>query len=414
MNTLFVCREKFGKIYKEYEFYFKLAGKFIFALLTLNMLTKQLGYYEVLNILPIRLFLAVVCAFVPVPIVVLIVALVALLHLFKLSIVLAALALVVFLIVYFLYLRFAPAQGIFMLAIAVLAPFHLHYAVALILGLFFTPMTIVPVGLSFVLMTFISYLKEAGPMIGTEFEIDSILKAYQFIVDGMMSNKEMLLYIGAFAIVIALTYVIAKMPFDYSWYIAIAVGGIANLVILILGAGLLHVDTGMGGVIIGTLAGMAIAAVLQFFKCTISYSRKEFVQFEDDDYYYYVRAIPKISVSGEDIQYKMIDDENEAEELNDKKAAMMKRAAKKASKAPKTEEKKVSDETKTAQKPLREEEDWDDDVIGKTAQRASGKRSRQASAQGKSQNTTGDFGAYDDINFDNYDDYIDYDDESKF
>ena len=48
---------------------------------------------------------------------------------------------------------------------------------------------------------------------------------------------------------------------------------------------------------IGSLIGILIAVVIQFGKGIVDYQRTELLQFEDDDYYYYVKAIPKLSVA---------------------------------------------------------------------------------------------------------------------
>ena len=40
-----------------------------------------------------------------------------------------------------------------------------------------------------------------------------------------------------------------------------------------------------------------MAALAQFMGCTLDYARKESLQFEDDDYYYYVKAVPKIQIT---------------------------------------------------------------------------------------------------------------------
>ena len=42
---------------------------------------------------------------------------------------------------------------------------------------------------------------------------------------------------------------------------------------------------------------MLIAKVVEFFAFHVDYSRVEKVQFEDDEYYYYVKAVPKITVA---------------------------------------------------------------------------------------------------------------------
>ena len=42
---------------------------------------------------------------------------------------------------------------------------------------------------------------------------------------------------------------------------------------------------------------MVIVKVIEFFAFHVDYSRVEKVQFEDDEYYYYVKAVPKITVA---------------------------------------------------------------------------------------------------------------------
>ena len=37
--------------------------------------------------------------------------------------------------------------------------------------------------------------------------------------------------------------------------------------------------------------------IVKFFVFSVDYTRKERLQFEDDEYYYYVKAVPKSSVT---------------------------------------------------------------------------------------------------------------------
>ena len=55
-----------------------------------------------------------------------------------------------------------------------------------------------------------------------------------------------------------------------------------------------------------TVLSIAIVFVLQFFILAVDYSRTEYTQFEDDDYYYYVKAVPKIKVTATDVRVKHI------------------------------------------------------------------------------------------------------------
>jgi len=328
LTSLFVYKGKITDLYKKYETYINIFLKFVLAILFFNYITKEIGTYDILTKLPIRLILSLICAFVSPAVFVLIAVIVILLHLFKMSMLLALLALVIFSIYYFLYLKFTPKHGLLMIAIPVFAPFHLHYAVPLLAGLKYTPFTIIPVGMSVVMSKLITYIKEAAPMITSNTDIEGTLAAYTVVIDSLMSDKEVQLFFIIFTLVILLTYVVSRLPIDYSWYISIGVGTLANMIGLLAGAKVLNVDISGVGVILGSLiSGIAIAA-LQFFICCIDYKRKEFVQFEDDDYYYYVRAIPKINVSAPEVKIRKITSEPKEAAAKPAKAAEPVKAAK--------------------------------------------------------------------------------------
>ncbi len=323
MDAIFEVRNRITKIYKDYEFLFRTAAKFIFAIVILNYLKDQLGYYEILNLFSIRIFLSVVCAFIPVPFVVLVMGIVALLHLVKLSVVIGGLSAVVFIIAYFLYVRFAPSQGLFMLAIAALLPFNMHYVVAFILGMFYSPVTVIPAILTVVMIRFVDCAKDAAGALAGSKEIESILASYQGMVDRLLDDKTVIVTAAALVVIIVVAYVISRLPFDFSWYVAIAAAAVAGAVVQIFTGSFFQVDVNLGRALIGIVVGAVVAAFLQFMKCVVDYPRKEFVQFEDDDYYYYVRAIPKL---GSEQAYTDEDWRGAPEGMDDRRADARKRA----------------------------------------------------------------------------------------
>jgi hypothetical protein len=58
--------------------------------------------------------------------------------------------------------------------------------------------------------------------------------------------------------------------------------------------------------ILGTLGSGILAVIIQFFHLALDYTGVEHVQFEDEDYYYYVKAVPKINVTTPQINVKRI------------------------------------------------------------------------------------------------------------
>ena len=120
----------------------------------------------------------------------------------------------------------------------------------------------------------------------------------------------MLLYLVICIVVMLVTYFIYQSSMVYAWMISIMVG----MVVLILGflAGGIIIDDAMSFRVIflgSVLSGLA-AMLVQFFKGIVDYSRIEVVQFEDDEYYYYVKAVPKIRITKQDLNVKKINVRN--------------------------------------------------------------------------------------------------------
>ena len=296
MTNLLVLKEKIVGIYKNFEYPILMVGKFILAILAFQYVNEKLGYFEALTgIVPV-LFLSVICAVVPVSIFVLIFALVVLLHLFKLSMMLAAVALIVFLLFYFIYLKFAPDQGILIVLYPVLAQFNLHYMMPLVGAMTFNPFAAIPIAFGVIFMKVISYLQEAASFGDPGTDMQEIMTSYQYVFDKLLADKEMVAYIIVFTLVILIVYGISRLPVDYSWYIAIGVGTLVNVIgLAIQSSGIEGMSVAM--VVIGSVIGGLLTALVQFMGCTLDYARKESLQFEDDDYYYYVKAVPKIQIT---------------------------------------------------------------------------------------------------------------------
>ena len=98
----------------------------------------------------------------------------------------------------------------------------------------------------------------------------------------------------AFAVTVLAIALLAKLTFNYAIYVAMASGIVVNIIGAILAGFIMSEDVPMDMVIIGSLVGLVIAFILRFGQGILDYKHTERVQFEDDDYYYYVKAVPKI------------------------------------------------------------------------------------------------------------------------
>ena len=97
-----------------------------------------------------------------------------------------------------------------------------------------------------------------------------------------------------------MTYLLYHQSFDHSWYVGIAAGGLFGLVVYLAGGILFDIETGNLTYMFTIPVAVLAACLVQFFRCIIDYSGAENLEFEDDDYYYYVKAVPKINVIVDD------------------------------------------------------------------------------------------------------------------
>ena len=67
---------------------------------------------------------------------------------------------------------------------------------------------------------------------------------------------------------------------------------------MVLLAGDMKYDTNidLGRVFVGIAVSFLLAQIFRFFVFNVDYLRIESTQFEDEDYYYYVKAVPKVMV----------------------------------------------------------------------------------------------------------------------
>ena len=65
---------------------------------------------------------------------------------------------------------------------------------------------------------------------------------------------------------------------------------------------LFDVSMPIGELLTAVIVSLVLAGLYHFFVFAVDYTRTEYMQFEDDDYVYYVKAVPKVAVSKPDVR----------------------------------------------------------------------------------------------------------------
>lgn len=93
---------------------------------------------------------------------------------------------------------------------------------------------------------------------------------------------------------------------EYAWLIAVLAGCLTEFVILLTGYLFTGNYSGVPSLIIGNVITFLAGCVVNYIFLNLDYSRTEQVQFEDDEYYYYVTAVPKLYIAEEEKEIKTI------------------------------------------------------------------------------------------------------------
>lgn len=295
MTTLLVAKQYVKNFISKYEVYLKPLLKLILALAALMMINSKIGYMHRLDDISIVLIVALMCSFMPMNFIIFVAAAFTVLHMYALSLECAVITLVVFLILFLLYFRFSPKDTLVVILTPMSFAIGIPYVIPLAMGLIGTPASAISVGCGIVVTFLINYIAEgATALSGME---DDMATRFRFIIDGFIDNKAMVLMIAAFAVTIIVVYFIRRLSIDYAWTIAIIAGALADVMVLLVGDLMFDTKVSILGLIVGTIFSVLAAKVVEFFALHLDYSRTEKVQFEDDEYYYYVKAVPKITVS---------------------------------------------------------------------------------------------------------------------
>lgn len=296
MTSLLVFKEYLKKFYSSYEIFITPVLKFLLAGLSLLIINSSLGFMERINSTAIVLIVALMCSFLPAGFILFFAALFILLHFYSLALEVAVVGLALFLVMFLMYFRFSPKDTLIVLLTPISFLLRIPYVMPIAVGLAGTPASAVSVGCGTIIYYLVSYVSANATTLGA-MDAGEATARFRMVIDSMLGSKAMLITVVAFAITVIVVYTIRRMSVDYSWTIAMIAGAITNMVILLLGDLLYDTQVSIVGVMVGSVVSVLLAKVLQFFVLNLDYSRTEKVQFEDDEYYYYVKAVPKITVS---------------------------------------------------------------------------------------------------------------------
>lgn len=313
MDKLFEIKGQASAFYTKYSRYINRVLRFIVALLTFTFINNNIGFSALIANPFVTIAIAVICTFLPIVMTMLYAIVAVLVHLYTVSLGLAIVAAALFLVVYAAYIRFVPGKSLVVLFTIITYTIKAPVLAPIAFGLLGGPTYIIAMAIGTIFYFTIDYVKSYATLIGTVAET-GMMEQVAAYAQQMLSNKAMWVTIVSYGLVLLIVYYIRRLEVDYAWKVAIGAGALGNIIIMALANVMMDIPVSYGVLIMGSAIAVVVALVIEFFKFSVDYSRTEYLQFEDDEYYYYVKAVPKMKVATPEKTVKRINERQETEE----------------------------------------------------------------------------------------------------
>lgn len=296
MSSLVQIKNAINKIYTQYAAYINPLLKFILALIVFFVINAKMGYSEKISGGTIVLLVALFCSFMPLAFMALLEGVFIMIHFYALSLEMAVVAAAVLFMMFILFLRFTPKEAVVVLLMPVFFILKIPYLLPIVVGLVGTPVSVISVAFGVVVTYMINFATNNADSLSSAAD-ENMMNRIRFIVDGLIANKGMISIIVVFSVVLVVVYCIRKLKINYSWSIAVATGSFVNLILMFAIWTAVKTDLSLIGILFGTIFSALLGLVVVFFLHNLDYRRVESHQFEDDEYYYYVKAVPKVGAT---------------------------------------------------------------------------------------------------------------------
>lgn len=305
MLSLLIFKEKIRLIYGKYSMFILPIFKFVLILVALILMNINIGYLDILKNPFFIFIIAVFCSVLPFSAISIILSIYLLSDIFSVSMDMFLLIGIYLLVIGILYYGFKPGNSYLIIVVPLLFTLKIPYVLPIVLGLGTGILTVIPLSAGIILYYLLLYVKNNIGTLTNGITSDLSVRYFQ-ILNSILSNKIMYIMLLAFALSLVVVYLIHNLSINYSWEIAIVSGMVSLLLFIFMGEFIMNITLSIMELLFGLIISLVLAYVYKFFIFNIDYTRTEYTQFEDDEYYYYVKAVPKISIKFPDYKNEKI------------------------------------------------------------------------------------------------------------
>ncbi len=279
----------------------------VLLFVSLIIIRSHIGYNTLLTNFWIILLIALLGAFAPYKYFLLVILVYVAVQMFSLSLAVGLVVTIILAIMYLLFYRYSPEYSAVLILTPILFMIKLELVIPLLLAIMAPAITAITVLFGTVFYYLINYVDINATALNSAANLDELAKG-QMLLEGVFSDYKFLYMIVAMVGAFMLVHFLKKISVNYSSEIAIA-SGTGFFVIITLTAELIFgtvTAQTLLSLVLGGLGSGIIVYLINMINHPLDYARTELIEFEDEEYQYYVRAVPKASFEKEIVNVKKI------------------------------------------------------------------------------------------------------------
>lgn len=273
--------------------------KLIFSFFALCMFQRMFHYNASIDKSFIFLGISVVQAFLPISFLYYAVSILIMINLWKVSMDIFLGFIIFFVICSLAFIRVDRKHAVIILVTALLFYLKLEYILPVLLGMIVGFGAILPACAGIVLYFLAVYMTDVSTLITTSTSAGFGV-GLQRIVNLILIDKKLLVLLVTFSVIIFITTLLCNLFYERAWAFAILAGNITMVLLLLFGRLIFELDYTIWRLFLEMVMGIGCCYIYRFFRGIGDVSRIEKASFEDDEYFYYVKAVPKIKVTLKD------------------------------------------------------------------------------------------------------------------
>lgn len=296
-------RGRIRRFYGRHEIFLNRLFNGLFSFLILSVLSSYFGFAKILSHSWIVPLLAVLCAFLPVSGAAIVMQVYLLIQMMSLSFGVTITLLVMMVLSYALCAGYQASKLNYIVGVTALQRLRVPYLASMqaaLLGGVQEVTTIV----SGAVVSF--YLKEVYDNAGLLKNGTDALSPIELLRDNVFGNPLFYIYVIAMAALFVVVYTIRTMNIPHAWVVAVISGVIVEFILMLSGYLFIGQRSRIPELVVVNLVTILVGLMTNYIVLDLDYTRIERVQFEDDEYYYYVTAVPKIRLEEEQKKVKKL------------------------------------------------------------------------------------------------------------